>query len=152
MRLSKENIWTKMISRFLGRECSISEQKVRKQIRSTSFDIRNNRRGKHPSVKVTLNIKAYKKIEIKAAGIYYILYKWRWEHTIYLYWTRKETFDTKKFGVSVQIFTATRIVTILWRLSYQYNNFVVCTFTCDDVVDAVFTFLVYGCPISGAVW
>lgn len=149
MRLSKENIWTKMISRFLGRECSISEQKVRKQIRSTSFDIRNNRRGKHPSVKVTLNIKAYKKIEIKAAGIYYILYKWRWEHTIYLYWTRKETFDTKKFGVSVQIFHYSKDCDDTLKAVISIS---LCVLTCDDVVDTVFTFLVYGCPISGAVW
>ena len=58
-----------MISRFLGRECSISEEKVRKQIRSKSFDMRNNREGKKPSVKISLNIKAYKNIAIESADM-----------------------------------------------------------------------------------
>ena len=58
-----------MISRFLGRECSISEEKVLKQIRSKSFDMRNNREGKQPSVKISLNIKAYKNIAIESADM-----------------------------------------------------------------------------------
>ena len=58
----------------------------------------------------------------------------------------------KKFGVSVQIFHYNKDCdNIMKAVIYQYITISLCVLTSDDVVDAVFTFLVYGGPISGAV-
>ena len=54
----------------------------------------------------------------------------------------------KKFGVSVQIFHYSKDCDDTLKAVISIS---LCVLTCDDVVDTVFTFLVYGCPISGAV-
>ena len=55
----------------------------------------------------------------------------------------------KKFGVSVQIFHYSKDCDDTMKAVNITIS--LCVLNCDDVVDAVFTFLVYGCPISGAV-